>query len=37
MTLDDLKNINLNDLASWPVPVKIGGILVVCVAMLFAG
>ncbi|HYR05978.1 MAG TPA: type 4a pilus biogenesis protein PilO [Gallionella sp.] len=37
MTLDDLKNININDLASWPVPVKIGGILVVCVAMLFAG
>lgn len=37
MTLDDLKNINLNDPASWPVPVKIGGILVVCVAMLFAG
>lgn len=37
MTLDDLKNINLNDLASWPVPVKIGGIMVVCVAMLFAG
>jgi len=37
MTLDDLKNINLNDLASWPVPVKIGGILVVCVVMLFAG
>jgi len=37
MTLDDLKNINLNDLASWPVPVKIGGILLVCVVMLFAG
>jgi len=37
MTLDDLKNINLNDLASWPVPVKIGGILVVCMVMLFAG
>ncbi|HYA39316.1 MAG TPA: type 4a pilus biogenesis protein PilO [Candidatus Methylomirabilis sp.] len=37
MTLDDLKNINLNDLASWPVPVKIGGILLVCIVMLFAG
>ena len=37
MTLDDLKNINLNDLSSWPIPVKIGGILVVCVVMLFAG
>ena len=37
MTLDDLKNININDLASWPVPVKIGGILAVCVVVLFAG
>ncbi len=37
MTLDDLKNININDLASWPVPVKIGGILAVCVVILFAG
>jgi type IV pilus assembly protein PilO len=37
MTLDDLKNINLNDLASWPVPMKIGGILAVCVLMLIAG
>lgn len=37
MTLDDLKNININDFASWPVPVKIGGILAVCVVILFAG
>ncbi len=37
MTLDDLRNINLNDLASWPFPVKIGAIGVVCVAILFAG
>ncbi|MHB8534710.1 MAG: type IV pilus inner membrane component PilO [Sulfuricaulis sp.] len=37
MTLDDLKNIDINDLGSWPIPVKIGGILLVCVAILFAG
>ena len=37
MTLDDLKNIDINNLGSWPVPIKIGGILVVCVIVLFAG
>ncbi len=37
MTLDDLKNINFNDLSSWPVPIKIGGILIVCILVLFAG
>lgn len=37
MTLDDLKNIDFNNLSSWPVPIKIGGILFVCVAILFAG
>lgn len=37
MTLDDLKNINFNDLGSWPVPVKIVGILAVCLVVLFAG
>ena len=37
MTLDDLKNIDVNNFGSWPVPIKIGGILVVCVAILFAG
>ena len=37
MTLDDLKNIDINNLGSWPVPLKIGGILVVCVIVLFAG
>jgi len=29
MTLDDLKNIDINNLGSWPVPIKISGILVV--------
>jgi len=37
MTLDDLRNIDVNNLGSWPVPIKIGGILVVCVIVLFAG
>jgi type IV pilus assembly protein PilO len=37
MTLDDLKNIDVNNLSSWPVPVKIGGILIVCGIILFAG
>jgi len=37
MTLDDLKNIDVNNLSSWPVPIKIAGILVVCGIVLFAG
>jgi type IV pilus assembly protein PilO len=37
MTLDDLKNIDINNPGSWPVPVKIGGILFICAAILFAG
>lgn len=37
MTLDDLKNIDVNNMSSWPVPVKIGGILIVCGIILFAG
>jgi type IV pilus assembly protein PilO len=37
MTLDDLKNIDINNLGSWPVPIKIGGILIVCGLILFAG
>jgi type IV pilus assembly protein PilO len=37
MTLDDLKNIDINNLGSWPVLLKIGGILVVCIIVLFAG
>jgi type IV pilus assembly protein PilO len=37
MTLDDLKNIDINNLGSWPVPIKIAGILVVCGVILFAG
>lgn len=37
MTLDDLKNIDLNNIAGWPTPIKIGGIALICMALLFAG
>ncbi len=37
MTLDDLKNINLNDIPSWPLPIKLIGIAVVSLAVLGAG
>ena len=37
MTLDDFKNIDLNNIGSWPYPVKIGAIVVVCVLILFLG
>jgi len=37
MNLDDLKNIDFNDLASWPIPVKIVAIVAICFALLFLG
>ncbi|MDH3514892.1 MAG: type 4a pilus biogenesis protein PilO [Gammaproteobacteria bacterium] len=37
MTLDDLKNFDVNNMGSWPVPIKIAGILIVCVVILMAG
>jgi type IV pilus assembly protein PilO len=37
MTLDDLKSIDINDPGSWPMPVKIAAIVVICVVLLFAG
>jgi len=37
MTLDDLRNINLNDLSSWPVPIKIAAIGVVSIVIIAAG
>ena len=37
MTLDDLKNIDINDIASWPVLFKVIGIAIVCVLILVAG
>ncbi|HKQ30340.1 MAG TPA: type 4a pilus biogenesis protein PilO [Burkholderiales bacterium] len=37
MTLDDIKNINLNDLASWPLLVKIVAIGFICVVIVVGG
>lgn len=37
MTLDDLRNLNPNDFASWPLPAKISAIVFVSIAILFAG
>jgi type IV pilus assembly protein PilO len=37
MNIDDLKNIDINDIAGWPLPIKIVGTAVVAVAIVFAG
>ena len=37
MTLDDLKNINFNDLSSWPAPIKIVGMVFVAVFIFVGG
>jgi type IV pilus assembly protein PilO len=37
MTLDELRNLNINDLSSWPVPIKIVGIVLVGLVILGAG
>lgn len=37
MNLDELRNINVNDLRSWPVPIKIVGIALVALVILVAG
>lgn len=37
MTLDDLKNIDINDIAGWPAPIKIVGIVIICGLLLFLG
>lgn len=37
MTLDDFKNIDLNNIAGWPLPVKVFGIAFVGILLLFAG
>ena len=37
MTLDDLKNIDINNIPGWPLPVKIAGIALICVGLLFGG
>ncbi len=37
MTLDDLKNIDINNIPAWPLPIKIGGIVLICIGLLFGG
>jgi len=37
MTLDDLKNIDINDISSWPLPIKIVGIALISIGLLFLG
>ena len=37
MTLDDLRNIDLNNIGAWPLPVKIGAIIILSLAILGAG
>lgn len=37
MNLDELRSLNINDLASWPVPIKIVGIVLVGLVILGAG
>ena len=37
MTLDDLKNIDINNIAGWPLPIKLVGIVLVGFVLLFAG
>lgn len=37
MTLDDLRSLNVNDPTSWPLPVKIAGVLLVCALILGGG
>lgn len=37
MTLDELRNLNVNDPASWPLPIKIAGVLIICALILGAG
>ena len=37
MTLDEIRNLNFNDLSSWPVPIKIVGVVLVGLSILGAG
>lgn len=37
MTLDELKNLNPSDLASWPLPIKLVAIGVICLLVLGGG
>ena len=37
MTLDDLRSIDFNNVSTWPLPIKVAGITVACVVILFLG
>ncbi len=37
MNLEDLNNIDLQNPASWPLPIKVGAIIAICIAILAAG
>ena len=37
MTLDDLKNIDINNIAGWPLPIKLVGMALIGFVLLFAG
>ncbi len=37
MTFDDLKNLDVNDIAAWPIPIKIAAIIVMGVVILVVG
>lgn len=37
MNLDDFKNIDINDPSSWPLAVKLFGIILICVVILVGG
>ena len=37
LTLDDLRNVDLNDISSWPRSVKVLAMVIVCVLILAAG
>ena len=37
MTLDELRNIDLNNIGAWPLPVQIGAIVILSLAILGAG
>lgn len=37
MTLDELRNIDLKDIASLPLPIKIVGVAIICLVILAAG
>ena len=37
MTLEDLNNLDINDIASWPLPIKMIAILIICIGILAGG